>query len=163
MFVLLTQLYINLNKPHLHRQIVEFGLSKTHITFKLYRDFSCDLHGRIGNLTANDLSFEGGYRGNTLYNALDATILGLRDSNSKTLLDFKYHTDLIDGDRHRYHQELKVTLSSMKFKYYQLLMMEIVDYINAAILGLLYSEDADSAAVPVSNTKVAVNEFSDLW
>ena len=139
------QLFINFNKPHLNRQIVEFGLSKTHITFKLYRDFSCDLHGRIGNLTANDLTFEGGYAAK-MFNNLDCTILGLRDKNSKTLLDFKYSTNLIDSDgiKHRYRQELKVTLSSVKFKYYQLLVMEIIDYINAAILGLIYDDQPQS-------------------
>ena len=78
-----------------------------------------------------------------MFDNLDCTILGLRDSNSKTLLDFKYSTNLIDSDgiNHRYRQELKVTLSSVKFKYYQLLVMEIIDYINAGILGLIYGEE----------------------
>eukprot|EP01083_Nonionella_stella_P301013 1030575_1 len=134
-----SQLYINLNKPHLNRQIVEFGLSKTHITFKLYRDLSCNLHGYIRNLTANDLTFEGLYAAKT--NNLDCTILGLRDANSKTLLDFRYATNLIDGIHHRYDQEVKVTLSSIKFNYHQLLVMEIVDYINMGILGLIYGQD----------------------
>ena len=141
------QLYINLNKPHLNRQVIEFGLSKTHISFKLYRDFSCDLHGRIGNLTAADLTIEGEYA-SKLRNNLDSTILGLRDSNSKTLLDFKYSTNLIDGHRHRYDQSLKVTLSSVKIKYYHLLIMEFIDYINAGILGIIYGDvDEDEQSV----------------
>eukprot|EP01084_Bolivina_argentea_P025331 47096_1 len=72
-----------------------------------------------------------------MFNNSDCTILGLADANSKALLDFKYNTNLIDGINHRYRQELKVTISSVTFKYYQLYVMEVIDYINMNIARLI--------------------------
>ncbi|ETO15964.1 hypothetical protein RFI_21395, partial [Reticulomyxa filosa] len=161
------QLNIRLNKPHRLRHVAQLGLAETNIGFCLYGDYSYVLQGEIGNLTAVDLTNEGS-EGSSL-RTKPPTILGLIDTadesstaspatsrakTNKVLLTFSYQVALFDTVKWRYRTQLKASISSMRFVYHQQLVMEIMDYIQSGMLGLMstpFQREA-STSLPLSPT-----------
>ncbi|ETO29442.1 hypothetical protein RFI_07679, partial [Reticulomyxa filosa] len=168
------QLNICLNKPHRMRHVVQFSLAETNISYCLFGDHSHTLEGEIGNLTALDLTNEG--KDVSPFSVRNPTILGLADtsndsnsvvvdngsrsndhhsSHNKVLLKFSYIVSLFDTTNCRYQTQLQASISSVKFVYHNLLVMEIMDYVQSGVVGLF----AISSKADDSNEK----EVKHLW
>eukprot|EP00936_MAST-01D_sp_MAST-1D-sp1_P000738 g738.t1 len=118
---------ITFNKERRKRKLAKLAMTNTQFQYISYSDDTYDCSGSLGNLVLKDLT-----SANTIY----PEVLGICESSGTSLVRFGYETfNSRRFDFPGHDSFLRLEFSPMRFVYFNLLWMELIDYLWEGILA----------------------------